>query len=55
MGVTVEAIAPIKPAKATLFTMILYNSQNSIRDVRSFGLPLFCQSSVVKNSLALLQ
>ena len=29
-------IPPQKPTKVTLFTMILYNSENSIRDVRPF-------------------
>jgi len=54
-GVTVGAIAPLKRAKVSLFTMILYNSENTIRDIRSFCPPLFCQSSVVKNTLSLLQ
>jgi len=27
---------PLKPTKVTLFTMILYNSENSIRDIRPF-------------------
>jgi len=39
---------PIKPTKITLFTLILYNSENNIRDVRSFCRPLFCHSCVVK-------
>ena len=29
-----EAIAPLKPAKVTLFTIILYNPENNIRDMR---------------------
>jgi len=49
------AIAPLKPAKVVSFTMVLYKPENSIREVRSFGLPLFCQSSIVKNTLSLLQ
>jgi len=35
--------------------MILYNSENNIRDVRPFCRPLFCQSSFVKYSSSLLQ
>ena len=27
---------PLKPAQVTLFTMILYNSENNIRDIRPF-------------------
>ena len=46
---------PLKPAKVTLFTMILYNTEKSIRDIRSFCLALFCQSSFSKNTLSLLQ
>jgi len=38
----------LKPIKVTLFTLILYNSENSIRDIRSFCRPLFCHSSVVE-------
>jgi len=37
----IGAIAPLKPAKVTLFTMILYNSENNIRDIRPFCRPLF--------------
>ena len=48
-GGATGTIPPLKPAKVTLFAMILYNSENNIRDVGSFALPLFCQSSVVKN------
>jgi len=43
-----EAIAPLKPAKVTLFTIILYIPENNIRDIRPFCRPLFCHSSVVK-------
>jgi len=42
------AIAPSKPTKVTLFTMILHNSENSIRDIRPFCRLLFCHSSVLK-------
>jgi len=40
-GGAVDAIAPLKPRKVTLFTIILYNSENSIRDIRPFRRPLF--------------
>jgi len=42
------AISPSKPMKVIWFTMILYNLESSIRDVRPFCHPLFCHSSVVK-------
>jgi len=42
---------PLKPKKLTFFTMIFYNSENSIRDITLFDRPLFCDSSVVKYSL----
>jgi len=45
----------LKPTKVTLFTMILYNSENSIRDIRLFCRPLFCHSSFVKFTSSLLQ
>jgi len=35
------AIASLKPTKVTLFTMILHNSENSIRDIRPFCRPFF--------------
>jgi len=38
----------LKPIKATLFTMIVYNLENSIRDIRPFYHQLFCHSSVMK-------
>jgi len=31
-GGAIGAIAPLKPMKVTLFTMILYNSENNIPD-----------------------
>jgi len=48
---------PLKPTKVTLFTMILYSSENSIRDKRPFCRPLFCHthSSVVTCISFLLQ
>jgi len=49
------AIAPLKPTEATSFTIILYNSENSTRDIRPFCLPSFCHSSVVKYTSSLLQ
>jgi len=39
---------PIKPTKVTLFTIIFYNSENSIRYIKPFGRPLFCHSSDAK-------
>jgi len=50
-----DAIAPLNPTKVSLFTMILYNSENNIRDIRPFCRPLFCHSSVVKYTSSLLQ
>jgi len=44
-----------KTTKVTLLTMISYNSKNSIRNIRPFFRPLFCQSSVVKNTSSILQ
>jgi len=46
---------PLKPTKLTFFTMILYNSINSIRNIRPFCRPLFGHSNVVKHISALLQ
>jgi len=46
---------PLKPTKVTFFTMIFYNLENSIRDIRPFSRPLFCHSSVVKYTSCLLQ
>ena len=58
----VEAVAdpeegdrPLKPAKLTLFTMILYNSENNIRDIRPFCHPLCGHSTVAKYASSLLQ
>ena len=52
---TIGAIAPLKFTKVTLFTMILYNWEDSIRDMRPFCRPLFCHSSVVMHTSSLLQ
>jgi len=46
---------PPKTYKLTLFTIIVYNSENSIRNTRPFCRPLFCHSSVVKCTSYLLQ
>jgi len=46
------AIAPLKPKKVTLFTMVLCNSENNIRDIRPYCCALFCYSSVVKYASA---
>ena len=51
----IGAISPLKPTKVNLFTMILYNSQNSIRYIRPCCRPLFCHGSVVKCTSSLLQ
>ena len=37
---------PTTYGSITLFTMIFYNSNNNIRDIRLFCRPLFCHSSV---------
>jgi len=37
----------LKPANATLLIIILYNSENSIHDIRPFCRPIFCHRSVV--------
>jgi len=45
----IRAISPsLKPTKVILITMILYNSEKSILDIRPFCCSLFCHSSVVK-------
>jgi len=41
------AIALPKTYELTLFTMIVYDSENSIRNIRPFCHPLFCHGSVV--------
>ena len=47
--------SPLKPAKVTLITMILNNSENVIRDIRPFCRDLFCHSSIVKCTSSLFQ
>jgi len=49
------AIAPLKPKKVIFFTMIFYNSENSIHNIRLFGHPFFCHSSVVKYTSSVLK
>ena len=44
-----------KTYESSFFTMILYNSENSIRDIRQFCRPLFRHSRVVKYNSSLLQ
>jgi len=44
-----------KPTEVTLLTMILYKSENSIRDIKPFCRPLFCHSHVVKYTSSFLQ
>ena len=53
-GGAIGAIAPLKLTKATLFTIILYISENSVSDIRPFCRPLLCHSSVVKYTSSLL-
>ena len=49
------AIVPLKPTKVAFFTMICYNSENSINDIRPLCRPLFCHSSFVKYTSSLLE
>jgi len=51
----IEGIALPKTYELTLFTMIVYNSENSIRNTRPFCHPLFCHKSVVKYTSSLLK
>jgi len=53
-GRAFEGIALPKTYELTLFTMIVYNSENSIRNTRLFCHPLFCHRSVVKHTSSLL-
>jgi len=46
---------PLKPTKVTSCTLIFYNLENGIRDMRPLCSPLFCHSSVVKYISSLLQ
>jgi len=39
------------PKNINSLTIILYNSENNIHDIKPFCCPLFCHSSVVKYSL----
>jgi len=41
---------PLKPTIVTLFTMIYYNLDSSISDIKPFCPPLFSHNSVVKNT-----
>ena len=57
-GGAIGAIAPApKTYEVTLFTMILHNSENSIRESRYTAVvrPLFGHRGVVKYTLSLLQ
>ena len=53
-GGAIGAIAHLKLSKVTSLTVILYNSEQSIRDTRPFCSPLFCHRSVVKYTSSLL-
>jgi len=44
----IEAIATPKTYELALYTMIVYNSENSIGNTKPFCHPLFCHRSVVK-------
>jgi len=46
-GGAIGRSAPLKPTKVTFFTMIFYNSENSIGDIRPVCRPLFRHSSVL--------
>jgi len=54
-GGAIDAIVPPKTYELTLFTTILYNSENSIRNTKLFCHPLFCHRSVVKYISSLLK
>ena len=54
-GGAIEGIALLKTYEVTLFTMIVYNSENNIRNTRLFCHPLFCHRSVVKYASSLLK
>jgi len=45
----------LKTTKVTLFTVILYNFEKRIRNLRQFSHPLFWHSNVVKYSSSPLQ
>jgi len=49
------AIAPPKTYEVTLFTMIVYNTENSIRNTKLLCHPLFFRRSVVKYTPSLLK
>jgi len=44
-----------KTQEATLFTMTVYNSENSIRNTTRFCRPLFCHRNVVRYTSSLLK
>ena len=46
-GGSTEAIVPLQTLELTSFAMIVYNSENIIRNTRPFCHPLFCHRSVV--------
>jgi len=48
-------IAPPKTYKLTLFTMTVYDSENSIRNTKPFCHPLFCHRSVVNYTSSFLK
>ena len=52
---TVAIAPPPKSKKVTLFTILLYNLETNIRDMRPFYRPLFCHWSFVKYAFSLSQ
>jgi len=54
-GGAIEGIALPKTYELTLFTMIVCNSENSIRNAGLFCHPVFCHRSVVKYTSSLLK
>jgi len=46
---------PLKPTKVTLFTIILYNSENNLPVIRPFCRSLFSHSSLVRCTSSLLR
>jgi len=51
----IEAIVPPKTYEWTLFAVIVYNSENIIRNTRPFCHPLFYDRGAVKYTSSLLQ
>ena len=54
-GGSTEAIVPLQTLELTSFAMIVYNSENIIRNTRPFCHPLFYDRGAVKYTSSLLQ